>query len=701
MAKRGSSNLHFVIGLNKPQGYSSHDAVSVVKRCFKEKRCGHTGTLDPLATGVLSVCVGSATRLNQVLEHDSKSYQVRIIFGLATTSLDADGDILPCTPAPPCILDKPFIESSLKAFIGPHMQTPPSYSALKIQGRRAYDLARKGEDLHLEPRPIEVYSIKLLGYGLHTNLDAPFTLLPQLSWKHQLQESYNLPFWDLEIEVSKGTYIRALARDIAKSLNTGAHVAILHRTRVGELSLKDCVSLELLEAFEYLPASPCASDNQNRNAASAHDFALQLRSLDCVALTKLSSYSLNKAECQSVVHGNAFSPNQPCNNNQLDEKLRRTGMVSLVYEGKLMALAQYIKETGIIKPQIVFPHGVERESCFRASKKSGSDLKKARELFEKRTGRAPLIFLEEENLAASSMDDMALAWGVFDGLHKGHRDLINSTRKYAQEHSLLSGLITFDRDPDELFNACDHKKLMSNRSRLNALAQTGVDAVFVVPFTKTLSQLDSQAFLEKLFAENKPASIHVGENFCFGHKAQGTTALLDAWACDKGIQLFCRPLLQHNAHPISSSRIRRSISNANMCEAREMLGSSVCMKGRVVHGRAQGRLLGFPTANIACDTSLIKPARGVYSGLARGAFGIKPCAVSVGIPPHFSQEAVHDIEAHLLDFDGDLYDTELEIEFLDFLRHQKQFESLDALKAAISEDVAEVRRRLKNFMDRL
>lgn len=226
-AKRGQSGLSLIVGVDKPSGMSSHDVVNRVRRIFGERRVGHTGTLDPLASGVLCVCVGPATRLDNYMVGHDKHYRVRIAFGVGTDTDDVDGEPVKFGSVPSGAFEEPFALETLARFVGPQKQLPPAYSAVKVGGVKACDAARKGRIIELMPRDIEVYSAKLAAI-VPGDGDVPV-------------------FWDVDFHVSKGTYIRALARDIGVSIGCPAHVAALRRTSAGLLTLDDCVSLDVLE----------------------------------------------------------------------------------------------------------------------------------------------------------------------------------------------------------------------------------------------------------------------------------------------------------------------------------------------------------------------------------------------------------------------------------------------------------------------
>lgn len=228
--KRGSSGLSLVAAVDKPLGLTSHDVVSRCRRIFGEKRVGHTGTLDPLASGVLPICVGPATRLASYLTADDKLYEVAIAFGASTDTDDAQGAVLHRGSAPELLEDESFAQTLLHGMLGRSMQLPPVYSAIKVNGTKSYEAARKGQVIDLQPRPIEVMSAQLLGIDLTAGA-----------------EEHEYLSWRVLFHVSKGTYIRSLARDIGLKVDCPTHVAQLRRVSSGGISLDDCVSLEVLE----------------------------------------------------------------------------------------------------------------------------------------------------------------------------------------------------------------------------------------------------------------------------------------------------------------------------------------------------------------------------------------------------------------------------------------------------------------------
>ena len=215
--------MNGILNVNKPQGLTSHDVVARVRRITHQKKAGHAGTLDPLATGVLPVVLGSATRLVEYLADEDKAYRATITLGATTDTYDREGAI---TPTPGALMPgREDLEHALADFRGEISQLPPMYSAIKVGGKKLYEMARAGTHVDLQPRQVTIRTLNL--------------------------ESYRPPQVQLSVECSKGTYIRSLAHDLGATLGTGAYLDTLVRTRHGPFSIETAVTLkELEEAFK-------------------------------------------------------------------------------------------------------------------------------------------------------------------------------------------------------------------------------------------------------------------------------------------------------------------------------------------------------------------------------------------------------------------------------------------------------------------
>ena len=208
--------------INKPKGWTSFDVVAKIRNKLGVKKVGHTGTLDPMATGVLVLCLGKATKMAQEMTGYDKEYVAEITLGTSSNTDDAEGELLKNGEAKPVSQDQ--LESILEKFKGEIQQVPPQFSAKKVNGQRAYKLARKGQKVKLEARPVTIHELDLLDF----------------KW----------PIVKLRILCSKGTYIRSIARDLGTELGCGAYLSALERTKVGDILVEDARTIE--EADESL-----------------------------------------------------------------------------------------------------------------------------------------------------------------------------------------------------------------------------------------------------------------------------------------------------------------------------------------------------------------------------------------------------------------------------------------------------------------
>ncbi len=208
--------LSGIFNINKPAGMTSHDVVQEIRRASGERRVGHAGTLDPMATGVLLVCIGKATRVTEYLMEHPKRYRAEITLGVSTDTLDAEGEVTHVADS--VDVSRSEVEAALEAFIGEIEQIPPMYSAVKKEGKKLYELAREGVTVEREPRQVEI-----------TRLDVVEWTPPRIT---------------VDIECSKGTYIRAIARDLGEALGVGAHLSALTRTKSGRFTVDKAVELD-------------------------------------------------------------------------------------------------------------------------------------------------------------------------------------------------------------------------------------------------------------------------------------------------------------------------------------------------------------------------------------------------------------------------------------------------------------------------
>ncbi|GAP14086.1 tRNA pseudouridine synthase B [Longilinea arvoryzae] len=287
-----------VLVVDKPVGLTSHDVVQVVRKGTNIKRAGHTGTLDPRASGVLVILVGPAVRLSEYVSASDKRYQAVIRLGASTDTYDAEGRITRTVPVDH--ITEEMFEKELQGFVGEIEQVPPPFSAVKVKGRKAYEMAREGEEVELAPRRIHVYHLELLEW-------AP-------------------PEAVIDVYCSSGTYVRSLAHDLGEKMGVGAHLVGLRRTKSGRFTLRDAVPLrKLREAFEdgswYQYLIPAAE-----------------------ALSEWPAVELTVEQMDLIRHGHRIPADVS------EGKMAR----GINEQGELVALMEFVPESGEWQPKKVF-----------------------------------------------------------------------------------------------------------------------------------------------------------------------------------------------------------------------------------------------------------------------------------------------------------------------------------------------------------
>ena len=511
--KRGLSGLNGVLLADKPLGMTSHDVVDRLRALTGEKRIGHAGTLDPDASGLLVTMIGRATKYSDELTASEKMYRATIVFGTATDTDDAQGAVISHGPLSPELLDEEFARTTVKNLIGAHKQIPPAYSAVKVDGKRSYKAARSGEVPTHAARDVVV-------------LDA--TLVDIVT------DDYA---WVVELTVSKGTYIRSLARDLGESLGTRAHIGALRRLACGELNVDDALSLAYLEEHVTRPFEIARYFIEYRQSAPA-----------------------------------------PC--------------------------------------------------------------------------------------------DAEVVIGVFDGLHRGHRALIDACVKAARERGVESVMVTFDRLPEPVLGI-DREliQLYPSQTRLRRARECGIDRVITIPFTPEFSRLSPDEFISReLLTRVIPHRIWIGADFRFGAGSQADGAALAKLGATYGFEVRIIDLIEDNGSKIGSTAVRDALASGDVERAASLLGEPYALCGTVEQSRGIGRRHGFPTANITSSRSL----RGIGDGVYRGTViltdaSMHPAAIFVGVPSNATDDR-RVLEAHLLDFDEDLAGQEIVVTFEQRLR---------------------------------
>ncbi len=291
-----------------------------------------------------------------------------------------------------------------------------------------------------------------------------------------------------------------------------------------------------------------------------------------------------------------------------------------------------------------------------------------------------------------------LTIGAYDGVHLGHQSVIAEVRRQAAELEALSIVVTFDRHPASVVRPESAPRLLTDLDqKLELLEATGIDATVLVRFDDAQSQESPTSFVERVLASCLRAQrIVVGEDFHFGIRRSGNVELLRDLGIHHDFRVEPIPLVERADgidEPLSSTAIRRAMAGGQVELAASMLGHSFQARGVVVQGDQRGRTIGFPTANVQVPASICLPADGVYAGWYVRPDGSRhACAINLGRRPTFYEHAeVSLLEAHLIDFEGDLYGEAARVEFTDFLRSERKFEGIQSLIAQLKHDVEHAR----------
>src|SRR5438094_4653931 len=297
-----------------------------------------------------------------------------------------------------------------------------------------------------------------------------------------------------------------------------------------------------------------------------------------------------------------------------------------------------------------------------------------------------------DDLRPARWTQPGLALGNFDGLHRGHRKILDRVRRVAGERGATAVVMTFDPHPPRIVRPDKAPPLlMTKAQKLEAFADAGLHGAAIVRFTPELSRWDPETFVRSALVDwLRVAEVWVGANFLFGHDRAGNFSLLRALGSRFGFKAEKIDPVRYKDFVVSSTRIRRLVAEARVDEAGALLGHQYYIDGTVVHGDHRGRAIGFPTANLCTENELLPP-HGVYATTATIGSVVHPSVTNVGTRPTVDPSGRTVIETHIFDLDRDLYGQRLRIGFVQRLRDERAFESLDALRAQIDADCGRAR----------
>jgi tRNA pseudouridine55 synthase len=561
----------------KDPGHTSHDVVALVRRLTGTKRVGHGGTLDPFATGVLPVFVGLATRLVEYHMGDAKAYRATVCFGASSETDDRDGELVwSGAPAP----TREAVEEALADFRGPIVQRPPAYSALKVGGRRAYQLARQGVAPELAPRSVVIRRLELLQW------DASDPARPLAV---------------LDVECGAGTYVRSLARDLGEKLGCGAYLGALTRMASGPFELAAAHSLD-----------------EVRSAAAQGPAAVAALMLPIDAgLDGLGSAVLSAAEVEAVAKGQQIKPER-----RPTDAGARVRMIA--EDGSLVGIGSV--RAGRLVPEKVFilPPGArspDRDGDRTAAARTEPQLRMVR------PGNRMAVVQGFDALVAE-MGRLYVAVGVFDGLHRGHQYLLRELRHAAQRAGARPAVVTFDAHPEELIEGLAPPLICDPDERLVRLQAAGVEVTIVQHFDHALRVTSYQDFVADIKDRVDLAGFAMTPDAAFGHERRGTPETLTELGSREGFEVTVVPSFLMNGEQVRSSEIRKRIASGDLEVARTLLGRALSLTG-MVRAAADGPDGRWP---LTFELPVQLPPDGRYSVLVGPSWSIGRRPIPAGQP---------------------------------------------------------------------
>lgn len=649
-----------IILFAKRPGKTSFSSLFTVKHALGTKKVGHTGTLDSFAQGLMVVLSGSMTRLVSYITSFDKTYEAVIAFGTETDTLDPNGKVIRTAALPAAA----SLSAAVSRFRGQLDQKPPLFSAIHVDGKRASDVARKGGAFEIPSRKITVFDSEILEMQNENGETIP---LFDISAAGDLVKYAHIRF-----HVSKGTYIRSLARDIAEVCGSAGHLEGLLRTQVGSFQLKDAAGARYLRDFSI---SGVLAENEDKlKEADCEEVLIQqevrekLKTMSPAVAEECGLQPvLIKKNCEKIFfNGRPLKPDMFEDMNKTDSgsfpsKSFFNDSTNAVFTVDGHFSGVVLTKKGHMSYQYVVPRQKEQE--LKQEIKSLNTVQT-----EDKKNSSMRIFTWDEILAAYKglnteinayfKDGCALTVGGFDGPHAGHMKLFDAVRDYTEKSyagngiRVKKGIVTFSRPPHSICSPNLFSGDISTLSlKLDLFALKGFDFVIVIDFSSDFSRMKGNDFLSILKDCCSMQFAAAGVDFRCGHKLDTGVAELSAFARQNGFQFQVIDDVTYKGTRISSSLIRTCIQAGRLNEAEMLLGRPYTVDLRNVHGIIRNELhCLLQIAN--GDVLQMLPPDGTYKVKATSA-GARTCdtvlhvdssLLRLEIPPEWSSTGIEKIE---------------------------------------------------------
>jgi tRNA pseudouridine55 synthase len=568
-----------ILVLAKPRGPTSHDMVALVRRLSGTRRVGHGGTLDPFATGVLPIFLGKATRVVEFHLGATKRYRATVCFGASSTTDDLEGELTPVEGSAP---DRATVEATLEAFRGEIQQRPPSYSAINVAGRRAYAIARSGETPELAPRTVVVHELSLVEWD---------------------DRDPARPVAIVDVTCSAGTYIRAIARDLGRSVGSAAYLGALARTASGSFSVAHALSVEVV-----------------REAAAAGEDAFRAVLLPVdEGLGALPVLRITPAEREAITRGQFVRPA-----GGIPAGLAQEAMLRLVDDAGLLVALGRVRGPRVAPEKVLVDIGPQQGSRGVPAHEAVQDPDEE-PAAPGRRHRTDIVAAPGTRLVAGldalTADDgpLLVVVGVFDGLHRGHAHLLDQLRREANGRGAKPAVITFDAHPDEILLGSAPPILCDPDERLVRLAAAGIEVTVVQHFDRALRMTSYQGFVAMITRRTTLAGLLMTPEAAFGHERRGTPDALAVLGREQGFEVIVVPPFQIAGREVRSADIRELIVVGDLVGAAALLGRPYAFVGERAAAK-EGNLADARQEVLTFRLPVALPPAGQHRGFVEAAW---------------------------------------------------------------------------------